>query len=307
MAISKGNEQKNAVVLKEIASDLLGKNAGERMTTIVNYTELFGVARGTVQNAIKTLENSGAIQLDTRGHMGTFLTALDYDKLLKASGRSTIFGVMPLPYSLRYEGFVTGVLEILEKNGLDVGMAYMSGADRRLDALLEGRYEFAIVSAYTAEYYLKQKYPVRILFQFSPYTYINDHFLITRRGFVPQAGKPVKIGVDRSSHDQMSWIDELFRDKEKTLVPLQYIHILDHIRDGVIDATVWSMEKPFDSEFIEAKPLKDGGRFANNTAAAIIIREKDAATANCLRRCMDPKAVEEIQKQVMRGEALPNY
>ncbi len=307
MSLTKRNEQKNAVVLKEIASDLLGKQVGDRMETIIRYTERLDVARGTVQSAIKTLEAEGAIRIDVRGHMGSYLTAIDYGKLIEACDRSTLFGVMPLPYSPRYEGFATGVLRALGQSGLDVGMAYMSGADRRLDALLDGRYEFAVVSRYSAQWYVDNGSPIRILFAFAPYTYINDHFLITRRGFAPKAGEPVKIGVDRTSHDQMSWVNELFQDKEKTLVPLQYMHIIDHIRDGVIDATVWSLEQPFDSDLIDAVALKDGGRFTKNTAAAIIIRADDNATANYLNRFLDPHVVEETQRKVMGGEMLPNY
>ncbi len=307
MALTKRNEQKNAVVLKEIASDLLGRQVGDRMETIVRYTERLAVARGTVQSAIKTLEAEGAIRIDARGHMGSYLTAIDYLKLLEACDRATLFGVMPLPYSPRYEGFATGVLKELGQSGLDVGMAYMSGADRRVDALLGGRYEFAVVSSYSAQWYVEQNMPIQILFSFAPYTYINDHFLITRRGFEPKDGEPIKFGVDRTSHDQMSWVNELFQDKEKTLVPLQYMHIIDHIRDGVIDATVWSLEQPFDSELIDAVPLKDGGRFTKNTAAAIIIRADDNATANYLNRFLNSARVEETQQKVMRGELLPNY
>lgn len=299
---------KNERVLNAIANDILGLQPGDRIETIDSYAKRFDVARGTVQNAIKSLENASAIELTARGHMGTFLAAVNYEKLLSMCGRVSMFGVMPLPYSSRYEGFATGLRMALEKSTLNVGMAFMAGANRRLDALLEGRYEFAVVSASTARFYEEHGYPVKTVFNFKNYTYINGHFLITRSDFDRNAGKRIKVGVDRTSHDQMSWIRKLFKDEEIEFVPLQYSHIIDHIRNRVIDATVWSMENPFAGDgFVTAQRLDDDGEFQNNTAAAIIIQKNDAGTANYLERFLDVNTVESVQQAVMSGEMLPNY
>ena len=51
--------------------------------TVAFLSEKYETARGTVQSSLKLLQDYGAIKLESRGHLGTFITYIDYLKLLE--------------------------------------------------------------------------------------------------------------------------------------------------------------------------------------------------------------------------------
>lgn len=103
---------KNGLSTRELAKMFIPIQEGERVPTVTAIHEKTEVARGTIQNAIKLLQSSGAITLEAKGHLGSFLVKKDMQILLQIAGVNAIVGVMPLPYSKRYEGFATGIREM---------------------------------------------------------------------------------------------------------------------------------------------------------------------------------------------------
>ena len=101
--------QKTGLAKSLLALDLLSKNTGDRIQPISEYQEKFGVSRGTVQNAFTYLKECGAVVLEHHGHQGTYIEKLDYHKLQENCMRKELLGIMPLPYSLTYEGFATAM------------------------------------------------------------------------------------------------------------------------------------------------------------------------------------------------------
>ena len=76
---------------------------GEKVPTVSQLCEKYQLARGTVQNALKSLQQYDAIRLDAKGHKGSYLVKKNIRILLNFAGINSI-GVMPLLYSKRYEG-----------------------------------------------------------------------------------------------------------------------------------------------------------------------------------------------------------
>ena len=109
------------------------------------------LGRGTVQGALRLLEEMGAIRLESRGHLGTFLSRKDDQALWEIAGMSHVVGVMPLPYSRKYEGLATGLVEAFREINVPFNLAFMRGSTHRIDALQSGRYDFAVVSGLAAE------------------------------------------------------------------------------------------------------------------------------------------------------------
>lgn len=95
---------KNGRVTMLLARELLAHNEGDRIKTIGEYAGYFDTGRGTVQSALRFLQDSGAISLESKGHLGTYILMLNYKNLWEISDPGVIMGVMPLPYSKRYEG-----------------------------------------------------------------------------------------------------------------------------------------------------------------------------------------------------------
>lgn len=302
-----GMFQKNGLIVMYLARKLLDCQPGDKMEKIVDIAAAMNVGRGTVQTAIKNLENSGAISLETRGHLGTFITAIDYPALLHVSGMSHLVGVMPLPYSKRYEGLATGIYNVLNQvSGSPVSLAFMPGAERRIDSLLERRYNFAVVSRESADHYVSQQENLEILFVCSKHTFVKEHAFISRSDFAGiQAG--MRVGIDYSSFDQISLTTQLVQNNNIELIPMKYSSIIDNIKTGKIDGAVWSLEDRIiiDTElkYEEISSTTD----AKNTKAAILIRDDDEGTRNFLKRFFEKQKVEEIQQLVLDDKMLPNY
>ena len=57
---------KNLLAAQRIAADLLGRGVGERAPTALRYQELLGVGSGTVQKALKDLEEPRQVRCRLR-------------------------------------------------------------------------------------------------------------------------------------------------------------------------------------------------------------------------------------------------
>src|SRR5690625_4816170 len=90
---------KNGLAAQKIAQTLLAVREGERIPRIDDFVRNLKLGRGTIQSSLTLLEDVGAVRVESRGHLGTFLLEKDNAALWKIAGHSTIIGVMPLPYS----------------------------------------------------------------------------------------------------------------------------------------------------------------------------------------------------------------
>ena len=196
--------QKIGIMSANLSNEFIQLDVDDRIPTVAFLSEKYETARGTVQSSLKLLQDYGAIKLESRGHLGTFITYIDYLKLLEVAGINSLVGVMPLPYSKRYEGLATGIFNTLNDRHLSVNLAFMRGANHRLKALLDGRYDFAVTSRLTADYYLKNNEPIEIVAAFGDYSYVNEHVLVVRNDNDGVIRNNMKVGIDRSSIDQSS-------------------------------------------------------------------------------------------------------
>ena len=119
MGIQKLLFSKNGLSTRKLANLLLAFQEGDRIPTVTELNDQIQLARGTVQNAIKLLQQCGAVELESHGKSGTILKKRDVKKLLEIAGITNILGVMPLPYSRRYEGLATGLVASME-NSYDI-------------------------------------------------------------------------------------------------------------------------------------------------------------------------------------------
>jgi hypothetical protein len=108
------------------------------------------VNSGCVENA----GISGAIRIERRGRNGSYLVDMDNRTLLKHVDINNVVCAMPLPYTRLYEGLASGLKA--QFDGIPFYYAHMRGADIRVECLLNGVYDMAVVSRLAAESYLAQ-------------------------------------------------------------------------------------------------------------------------------------------------------
>lgn len=142
---------KSGYATSELAKKFIYSDTNEKIKTVTEYSKEIGVSRGTIQNSIKYLIDNKLINLLSRGQLGTFIIEKDIIGLFKIAGINFIIGSMPLPYSKRYEGLSTAIIQSIENNiKIPINMTYMRGSKNRINMVLNGRYDFTITSKFAA-------------------------------------------------------------------------------------------------------------------------------------------------------------
>ncbi len=88
-------------------------------------------------------------------------------------------------------------------DGIPFYYAHMRGADIRVECLLNGVYDMAVVSRLAAESYLTQK-GLCLALELGPHTYVGEHQLICRKG---ESANVKRVGLDNRSADQKIMTD----------------------------------------------------------------------------------------------------
>lgn len=299
---------KNAYAIEFISRYFISKEEGSKILTISQFEELIPVARGTIQNSIKLLTESKAVTIQSRGKLGSFLIEKDSKILLQYAGINFLVGVMPLPYSKIYEGLSTGLLYTMEnKLNIPVNMAYMRGAERRIEMILNQRYDFAIVSKFAATRYLMEKEDITVIQEFEHGSFLSGHVLMFSDPKYTKIEDGMKIGIDRASIDQSYLTQEVCHGKDVEFVEVSYTQLTEKLALKEIDATVWNGDEidsktMKDIHFIELD-LKDN----NNTKAVVIISSERLELKTILNELIDISEVEDIQKKVLEGTMIPSY
>lgn len=300
--------QKHGLVATQLAREWFTLRPSDRIGTFDEYAKKFGTGRGTVQAAVRLLQE-GAVSLETRGHLGTFLAAVDYEKLWQYTGFGAVMGVMPLPYSKLYEGLATGLYHAAGLGRVPFSLAYMRGAQTRLKALADERYDFAVVSRLAAETAIRDQGGMAIALSFGPFTYVHKHAIVFASTNEREIRNGMRIGVDRTSIDQYALTIGQCQGKQVIFIDLSYNQIIAKLQAGEIDAAIWNLDEVVEKKLeIQHGPLDDNHAYGDSdTEAVVIVRETDWGMKALLGTFIIPGEVIACQQQVAEGKITPRY
>lgn len=302
---------RNGRAARRLAVLLLDHAEDARLPRLRDLAEELGVGNGTVQAALRLLEEAGAVETTARGHLGTFLARADRGALWRLSGLGTLVAAMPLPYSRRYEGLATGLRDAFEQAGAPFAVTFMRGAHTRVTALLEKKADLVVLSRLAADE-LMAAHPVELVADLGPGTYVGAHGVLVRRGRDLSAAG-LRVAVDRSSPDLELLTERTFAGRDDVeWVEASYMQLPDLFARNEVDATVWNLDE---SEarlgpHVEVRPL--GAEITReldgrNSRTAIVGRGGEDQPLAAVRRSLDLATVTAVQGEVLRGERIPSY
>ena len=298
--------QKHGLMIITLSRYFLEKEIGDRICTIKEMSEKYNMARGTIQNALKILQENNFITLEARGHLGTFIRSMNFSKLLDSSGIGNVICVMPLPYTKKYEGIATGLYNEINKV-ISFNLAFMRGSENRMKFLYEGRYDLAIVSKLTAIHHIKNGANINIIASLGKDTYVSGHDLIVKNDF-KELFDGMRVGIDTSSFDQSYLTKLYFKDKNVEFININYSNITEHLKSNYIDAAIFSVDEILTKEDM-LKIIKldcyDPNMLDRETV--LIANKENKSIKNLISRFLDINKVLEIQKKVVSKEITPNY
>lgn len=308
LPVSEGLYQKLGIAVNRLAEDFLARQEGERIPSISEYQERLQVSRGTIQNGLSYLKDSGAVSLVSRGHLGTFIERLDYRRLQECSFNKELIGTMPLPYSLCYQGLATALFETLSPYAFN--LLYARGAESRLKLLTTGLCQFTVCSRYAAEEAIRCHTDVEIAVDLGPGTYLTSHVLVFREAGKSAIESGMRIGYDPGSVDHRHLTEKICSGvRNVKLVELKAHQTIRAIHSGEIDAGVWNLDDIMESGYkgLNLVPIPQFSDFTAFNSAVLVIRRGDENIAQLLRQCVQLPLVQRIQSDVRAGERPADY
>ena len=307
MGIQKLLFSKNGLSTRKLANLLITYEEGDRIPTVTELNDEIRLARGTVQNAIKLLQQCGAVELESHGKSGTILKRRDVKKLLEIAGINTILGVMPLPYSRRYEGLATGLVANVENRyDIPVSLAFMRGSRNRVSLVVCDRYDFAVVSRYAAQRMIDSGMPIRIVKSFGLHSYLSNHIVVFHDKNCTGVQDGMRIGVDQSSVDQKEMTEWACQGKKVEFVNVEYTQVLQKVQSGEVDAAVWNMDEIRDKLYDMSYKILDFEQ-EKDTEAVIVVKKDRRELVSLIGSLIDVDVVLNNQKLVMEGKLIASY
>ncbi|QDI90402.1 transcriptional regulator [Salicibibacter halophilus] len=300
---------KNGLAAKQIAGKLVYLEVGQRIPRVTDMVHEFSLGRGTVQGALKLLEEMKAVKLEPRGHLGTFIAQMDAQKVLEIAGIGPLVGVMPLPYSRKYEGLATGLVEGFEYRDIRVNLAYMRGAAQRIDALKSGRYDFALLSRMAAERAVEESQGLEIALIFGESTYVSGHDIFFHDPEARKIESGMRVGIDYTSPDQFLLTEYECAGLDVRFTDVNYMQLFDMLKNGELDAAIWNkdegriMTQLNHTAFCSSQAIA----FSQKVNEAALVVEKDHRETKHRIKQLDLGYVRDVQHKVEEGTVYPRY
>lgn len=306
--MSKELYQKTGIAVNRLAKDLLTRSIGDRIPSISEYQEKFGVSRGTVQNSLNYLKERQAITLLSRGHMGTFIESLDYPRLQECSFNKEILGSMPLPYSLGYQGLATALFQVMTPYAFN--LVYARGSASRMKLLASDGCQFAVCSLYAAEVAKRSSEDIEIALDLGPGTYLTRHMLIFREPGKTVIESGMRVAYDRDSMDHQHLTEMVVKGvPDVVLTEMKAHQTIKAIRSGQVDAGVWNQDGILEADHkdLNMVPIPVTAETAKYSSAAIVVAKENREIAQLLRQVIRPETVRQIQEAVREGRMDADY
>lgn len=300
---------KHGIAAKQIARMLLTIQEGQRLPRIDDLVIRFDLSRGTAQGAIRLLENMNAVQLESRGHLGTFLVEKNQPFLWEIADMGAVIGMMPLPYSKRYEGLATGLVEGFEQVRIPFYISHVRGANYRIEAVQSRRCDFAVVSLWSAKKACERYPDLSIIQNLGINTFVRSHGILFADQEKNKMSSGMRVGIDLSSLDQRDLTYAECNQLDVEFVELNYMKIFHFLESGQIDAAIWNLDEvPPSAKWGIGTFRSQVAKEMNHTLsqAAILTHSKNQEVSSILET-ISVQQITQIQQQVLEGKKLPHY
>ena len=261
--------------------------------------------------ALKFLETEGAVILEDKGEQGLFLRRRSTPQLWKLSGLGTVVAVLPLPFSSRLEGLATGLHAAFADAGIPFSLAFIRGATKRVEVLMDGRCDIIMTSKMAARLELEQAAPITLIHEFGPKTYVKEHVAVFRDPDAEKISRGMRVALDPVSIDQTILTSYECEGVEVEFVEAPYAQTFQKIRDNQLDAAIWTLDEMEERSLgFNIRPLGDKSprRVAGEDTVAVLAtcRTKELL-GRILLNLVDFEGVQAVQRQVLDKLLNPSY
>jgi hypothetical protein len=297
---------KHGQIVAALARSLLERKPGDRITRVHEYAARLDASVGTVQSGLQYLMAVGAVHLEARGRLGTYVVAISYPLLWGIAMRRPLVGALPLTYSRRLIGLATGLRTQFDRLPIDLELRFIRGAGQRVQALASQQCDWALLSRHAA-----MQYPeIDVVAELGPDTFMAQHVLILSDAAASGMQDGMRIGVDPSSADHTCIVYATCHGQCVEFVEIDYAEGLHLVMSGVIDGTVWSREDvPSEITDLRVIPLStnDYPELEALGTAVMVVNKGNRSVAAVLGAAIEMNELRMIQNEVLERRRTPAY
>ena len=299
----------NTELRQRLAGLILSLSEGDRLPSTRDLAALHGASVGSISNALDSLEGVGAVAIDTRGRLGSFIRDRSVGLLWTAAATCPMVLGLTLASNPRYEGMATALKQVLRRAAIEAYLVFIRGSRTRLAALREARCHAVVISCFAADELCGPS--ESILFRLPVGSFCAGNAVFYRKGQMEAQGR-LRVAIDRDSYDQTRLTELEFAGREVELRPTILPQMLRLLAIGQVDAAVVTSDdmQAHLKEGIQQAPLSPSvRRFLDerDTSAAIVIRSSDAAVRGSLQAAVNVDELMGIQQAVVDGRRIAEY
>jgi hypothetical protein len=294
---------------QRLAEYFLSLEPGLNIDSVRDLAASMDASVGLISESIAFLETSGAISIERRGQLGSFLTGSSIGALWNLARNEPLVISHTLPSNRRYEGLATALKKVFNKEGIDTYFIFIRGSKTRLNSLREKRCAIAIVSQFAAEGLKTHQEQIAAVLH--PGSFLKSHQVFYRSD-IAASKKPLDVAIDPDSFDQTQLSNIEFKSEEVNYQRITFMNIHHYLTSKKVDMAIWTEDDMQDrmGDNILVRPLSESTRSLikdRNSRAALVIRAEDQATCHLINKLVDSDQIASIQNDVVNGLTIPEY
>ncbi|MFE9662645.1 YhfZ family protein [Streptomyces sp. NPDC005955] len=247
--------------VKAIVVDALRAGVGASLPTNSHYLHALGASAGTVQRALKLLADQQALTVTSRGHLGRTVDALDIGAAWHLAGLTPLRLLFPPGGPVEIDVLTESLAGELTALGVPHTVHHQRGGARRIDAIVAGEYDLAVVSAGTLGDANRRlgAAPTLVL---PPGTYYAPRRLVavTRTG-AAQPAPGARVAIDHDSPDHVLLTESAYPPGQGYVyVPCKFPEVPAAVLRGQVEVGIWHLSHtviPLDLAGLSCTDLED--------------------------------------------------
>ncbi len=298
-----------STLVTSLAGYLLSVAEGDQILSTRELAGMFDTSLGSVSVAINQLEEAGAVTINRRGRLGSFLERKSVATLWDIVENGPMVIALTLPSFPKCEGLATALYSLLNKAGIETYIIFIRGSYNRIKALRYGQCHAVVLSDLAADELCGED--EEVILRLPPRSFVEEHRIFFRPNS-ETASRRLTVGYDPDSYDVKHLTELEFAGSDVNFQEMTFTQIDLHLEDSSVDAAITNgdfMERLTNKGFT-SRPLSPrvkelvGDRY---TSAALVIRAGSTATETVLQAILDPAEILGIQQRVVEGLMVPRY
>lgn len=246
--------------MRALISDALQVGVGGTLPTNADYLSRYGIGAGTMQRALNTLTNRGALRVVSRGHLGRLVVDLEAGQAWQAAGFSPVRLLFPRADPTEIRTLEQRVGEELLRRGVPFSSQHLPGAAARMASVDDGDHDVAIISSGAYRSSASAGTEADRSRELEPGTYYAaDRIVVVQRNSDFE-GAPHRIAIDLMSQDHMALTRDRFPESEGYVhINTRFHHVPAAVARNIVDAGIWHVTPsviPLDIAGLVATPLE---------------------------------------------------